>query len=48
MAVVILSGLLSSTVLNMFVVPALYRRFGELARAPRRPHGSAPAEEVGA
>lgn len=48
MAVVILSGLLSSTVLNMFVVPALYRRFGELARAPRLPHGSAAAEEVGA
>jgi len=32
MAVVILCGLLSSTALNMFVVPALYRQFGELAR----------------
>jgi len=31
MAVVILCGLLSSTALNMFVVPALYRRFGALA-----------------
>ena len=32
MAIVILFGLLSSTVLNMFVVPALYRRFGELTK----------------
>jgi Cu/Ag efflux pump CusA len=32
MAVVILFGLLSSTALNMFVVPALYRQFGALAR----------------
>ena len=32
MAVVILCGLLSSTALNMFVVPALYLRFGALAR----------------
>jgi CzcA family heavy metal efflux pump len=31
MAVVILCGLISSTALNMFVVPALYRRFGALA-----------------
>jgi len=31
MAVVILCGLLTSTVLNMFVVPALYRRYGALA-----------------
>jgi Cu/Ag efflux pump CusA len=30
MAVVILCGLLSSTLLNMFVVPTLYRRFGAL------------------
>jgi Cu/Ag efflux pump CusA len=36
MAVVILCGLLTSTVLNMFVVPALYRRFGALGqRAPQ-------------
>jgi Cu/Ag efflux pump CusA len=33
MAVVILFGLLSSTALNMLVVPPLYRRFGELSRA---------------
>ena len=35
MAVVILCGLLSSTALNMFVVPALYRRFGALAQPTR-------------
>jgi CzcA family heavy metal efflux pump len=39
MAVVILFGLLSSSALNMFVVPALYRRFGALAR-PFRQHSS--------
>ena len=33
MAIVILCGLLSSTLLNMFVVPALYRQFGALARS---------------
>lgn len=39
MAVVILSGLVTSTVLNMFVVPALYRRFGAAIRGleMRRP-----------
>lgn len=34
MAVVILFGLLTSTVLNMFVVPALYLRFGSARGAP--------------
>mgnify|MGYP000379022862 CR=1 FL=1 len=43
MAVVILCGLLSSTVLNMFVVPALYRRFGALARGPQQSVGEASA-----
>ena len=33
MAVVILCGLLSSTTLNMLVVPALYLRFGAIGRA---------------
>jgi len=33
MAIVILCGLLSSTALNMIVVPALYRRFGAAAAA---------------
>ena len=32
MAIVILAGLLSSTVLNMVVLPALYLRYGELGR----------------
>jgi Cu/Ag efflux pump CusA len=42
MAIVILCGLASSTALNMFVVPALYRQFGDLARrapAPARAAG---------
>ena len=33
MAIVILCGLISSTVLNMLVVPALYLRFGALRQA---------------
>ncbi len=37
MAVVILCGLFTSTALNMFVVPALYARFGALAVNPPRP-----------
>jgi Cu/Ag efflux pump CusA len=32
MAIVILAGLLSSTVLNMVVLPALYLRYGSLGR----------------
>jgi Cu/Ag efflux pump CusA len=36
MAVVILGGLITSTLLNLFVVPALYLRFG-------RPRGSGAA-----
>ncbi len=40
MGVVILGGLLSSTALNMIVLPVLYRRFG-------RPHsGSEPADAI--
>jgi len=31
MAIVILCGLLSSTALNMIVIPALYLRFGSAA-----------------
>ena len=38
MAIVILFGLASSTLLNMIVVPALYLRFGGLRKAsPRVP-----------
>ena len=33
MATAILFGLLTSTLLNMFVVPSLYLRFGSLGRA---------------
>jgi CzcA family heavy metal efflux pump len=36
MAIVILWGLLSSTALNMVVVPALYLRFGSVTRSPRQ------------
>lgn len=39
MAVVILCGLTTSTALNMFVVPALYRQFGALAQPASRPPG---------
>ncbi len=44
MAIVILFGLLSSTALNMFVVPALYRQFGALAREARLPTSEVMAE----
>jgi Cu/Ag efflux pump CusA len=43
MAMVILYGLLTSTALNMIVVPALYLRFGQIdssARAARDPFGA--------
>ena len=33
MAVVIVGGLVTSTVLNLFVVPSLYLRFGKSLRA---------------
>lgn len=46
MAVVILCGLLSSTALNMFIVPALYRQFGALARAPKKAAPEVVAEVV--
>ncbi len=42
MAIVILFGLLTSTALNMIVVPALYLRFGQIdssARAAPDPFG---------
>ena len=38
MAVVILGGLVTSTLLNLFVVPALYLRFGA---------GTATTQEIG-
>jgi len=39
MAIVILCGLLTSTALNMIVVPALYLRFGSAARQEEHVHG---------
>ena len=41
MGVVILGGLLSSTFLNMLVVPVLFRRFG---RPPVSPAAAVPSE----
>ena len=43
MAVIILGGLVTSTMLNLFVVPSLYLRFGRPRRA-RSLAGSAPSE----
>nr|MBA2600279.1 efflux RND transporter permease subunit [Actinomycetota bacterium] len=37
MAVVILGGLITATLLNLFVVPALYLRFARPANAIRLP-----------
>ena len=36
MAVVIIGGLLTSTLLNMFVLPALYLKFGRTVEAEQR------------
>ena len=45
MAIVILFGLLSSTVLNMIVVPALYLRFGAVKQRLKAVAAGAPAPE---
>ena len=49
MAAVVVGGLVTSTALNLFVVPALYLRFGardEGSREPVRPgHRPRPAED---
>jgi Cu/Ag efflux pump CusA len=37
LAVVILGGLFTSTLLNLFVVPSLYLRFGHGRRSPAAP-----------
>jgi CzcA family heavy metal efflux pump len=42
MAIVILGGLVTSTVLNLFVVPSLYLRFGKEKRWSELPSGDAP------
>jgi Cu/Ag efflux pump CusA len=36
MAIVILGGLVTSTLLNLFVLPSLYLRFGRSDRAVKR------------
>ena len=43
MAIVILGGLLTSTLVNLFIVPTLYLRFGK-SRKDSPPAPSAPAE----
>jgi Cu/Ag efflux pump CusA len=49
MAVVILGGLVTSTLLNLFIIPSLYLRFGRSKRAQQQaaieiPSGGRPAE----
>jgi Cu/Ag efflux pump CusA len=39
MAIVILGGLFTSTLLNMLVLPALYLKFGNVRRAAREANG---------
>jgi Cu/Ag efflux pump CusA len=46
MAVVILGGLLTSTLLNLFVLPFLYLRFGRRKDAPLTAAAATPAVEV--
>ncbi len=48
MAVVILGGLVTSTVLNLFVLPLLYLRFGKPAPGgpPREGSGHSPVPQV--
>lgn len=43
MAIVILGGLVSSTLLNLFLMPALYARFGQEQPAPDAPLAGVPA-----
>ena len=43
MAIVILGGLVSSTLLNLFLMPALYARFGRERLAPDAPLAAVPA-----
>ncbi len=46
MAIVILFGLLSSTVLNMIVVPALYLRFGDIKQRLKAAEASGHSPEL--
>jgi Cu/Ag efflux pump CusA len=46
LAVVILGGLFTSTLLNLFVVPSLYLRFGHSRRNPAAPPGASQEAEA--
>jgi CzcA family heavy metal efflux pump len=46
LAVVILGGLFTSTLLNLFVVPSLYLRFGHSRRHPAAPPGASQEAEA--
>jgi Cu/Ag efflux pump CusA len=47
-AIVILGGLLTTTLLNLFVLPALYLRFGEISEAyPELSHKSPTVGDMG-
>ncbi len=48
LAVVVLGGLVTSTLLNLFVVPSLYLRFGKDRNPRSRRSASAPAGDVSA
>jgi len=43
MAIVILGGLLTSTALNLLVLPTLALRFGRFERRPEEPQAGAPS-----
>ncbi|HEU0128133.1 MAG TPA: efflux RND transporter permease subunit, partial [Pseudonocardiaceae bacterium] len=43
LAVVVLGGLFTSTLLNLFVLPSLYLRFGQPQRQANVPSGLAPS-----
>jgi len=47
MALVILCGLISSTALNMFVVPSLYLRFRSIGRGGREVGERAASADAG-
>jgi CzcA family heavy metal efflux pump len=46
MAIVILGGLATSTLMNLFVLPSLYLRFGKRTGAPPAPEPAHPVEMV--
>ena len=47
LAVVILGGLVTSTLLNLFVVPSLYLRFGKALRSRRDERSGEPPRLTG-